>query len=200
MMSRAVKLEGKKVALCPINKDDIHILHKWISDLSVTKTTSSSPKIFTFEDEERWFKSITQKKRGEKVLAIIVKKTEKIIGTIGFHKISEVHKRASLGIAIGDKKYWGKGYGREAVALFLDFAFNVLNIHSVWLNVYEFNTRAMRMYKAVGFKEAGRLRETHFWGGKYYNTIKMDILDREFKQSKIKDLILESSKKTNKFS
>lgn len=161
--------------------------------MEVTKTTSPSPKIFTLEDERKWFTEIG-KKTDDKVLAIIAKKNNKTIGSIGLHKIDTTERRASLGIMIGDKNYWGRGYGREALVLMLDFAFTVLNLHSVYLGVFAFNKRGLRAYKAVGFTEYGRGREAHFWGGKYYDIIQMDILDREFKKSKIRDLILEAQK------
>lgn len=194
MTNRVIKLSGNKIALCPLIQSDIPFLHRSISDLRVAKTTSAAQKIFTLEDERRWFKSVSGKNKKNKVLAIIVKKTGKLIGTIGLHNINTVHRRASLGIIIGDKQFWGRGLGREAVAVFIDFAFNVLNLHSVRLNVYSFNLRGIRSYKAVGFKEAGRLREAHFWGGKFYDIIKMDVLDKEFNNSRIKNLIFESQR------
>ena len=177
--------------LSPVSKNDIALFHSWISDLEVTKTTLSSAKIFTLEDERDWFAYI-ERSTDDKVLAIVAKNNSKVIGSIGLHKIVNPDRRASLGIMIGDKRYWGKGYGREAIVLMLDFAFTVLNLHSVYLGVFAFNKRALRAYSAVGFKEYGRQREAHFWGGKYYDIIQMDILESEFKSSRIKELILES--------
>jgi RimJ/RimL family protein N-acetyltransferase len=194
--ARAVKLQGRKVNLCPINKKDIPLFHQWVSDLTVTKTLfSGTADVLTVYDEEDWFKK-TKKREGELTLAIVAKKFSKTIGSIELKRINKIDKTASLGIIIGDKNYWGKGYGREAITLLLDFAFNVLNLHSVNLSVYDYNHRAIKAYQAVGFKEAGRLRETRFWGGKYYDIIKMDILADEFKNSKIKDLILEAQRKS----
>ena len=191
--NRAVKLKGKKILLSPVSKNDIALFHSWISDLEVTKTTLSSAKIFTLEDERDWFADIGRS-ADDKVLAIVVKNNAKVIGTIGLHKIDSTDRRASLGIMIGDKRYWGKGYGKEAVVLMLDFAFTALNLHSVHLGVFAFNHRAVRAYKTVGFKEYGRQREAHFWGGVYYDIIQMDILESEFKSSRIKELILEAQK------
>ena len=191
--SRPIKLLGKRVNLCPLDEKDLPLFHSWVSDLSITKTTSQSPDIFTLEGEKQWLKQI-KKQKNECVLAIVAKKTGKTIGNIGLRNIDKTHRSARLGIIIGDKHYWGKGYGREVIALMLNFAFNVLNLHSINLSVFAYNERALRSYKAVGFKECGRQREAHFWGGKYYDIIKMDILAQEFKNSRIKDLILESPK------
>ena len=191
---RAIKLKGNKILLCPIEKKDIRLFHKWISDLTVTKTTRASCQIFTIDDEKNWFQNL-RKKKSNLTLAIIAKASGKTIGNISLNKIDQTHRRARLGIMIGDKNYWGKGYGREAITLLLDFAFNVLNIHSISLTVHSYNKRAIRSYKAVGFKQAGKRRQAHFWGGKYYDNILMDILASEFKKSKLKDLILEPQKR-----
>lgn len=193
--NRPIKLIGKRVNLCPVDEKDISLFHQWVTDLEVAKTTERSSKIFTMSDELLWLKDAQKKQKdGTDYTLTIFTKQNKPIGVIGLHNIEDSSRKADMGIMIGEKAYWGKGYGREAIVLMLDFAFNVLNMHSLSLGAYSYNTRAIRSYAAVGFKEAGRLREARFWGGKYYDIIKMDILAQEFKDSRIKDLILESQK------
>ncbi len=81
-----------------------------------------------------------------------------------------------LGITIGDKDYWGKGYGRDAVRLLLDYAFRLRNAHKVWLRVNSTNERAIHAYRACGFVEEGRLRQ-HVWGdGAYLDLVYMGVL------------------------
>ena len=193
--SRPVKLQGKRVNLCPLDEKDLHIFHKWITDLEVTKTTVSSSKIFTVVDELQWLKDAKSKtKEGTSFTLAILTKQAQLIGISTLRNTEDVNRKAEFGIVIGEKAYWSKGYGREATTLMLDFAFNVLNLHSVSLGVYSYNMRALRAYQAVGFTKTGLLREAHFWGGTYYDIIQMDILAHEFKNSKIKNFILESQK------
>ena len=90
---------------------------------------------------------------------------------------------------IGDKDYWGNGYGREALELLLDFGFNILNLNSMNLSVYAYNTQAISCYKKIGFKEAGRLRQAKIIGGNKYDEILMDILACEFKSPYIGKLL-----------
>jgi len=188
---RSVKLSGEKVILSPITPRDLVLFEHWMNDLTVTKYLKAAPRIFTLADEKAWLKKVlTQKSKC--VLAIIDKKTGETIGNIGLHTINTIHKSASLGIVIGDKKYWGRGYGKDAISLILDFAFTVQNLHCVYLNVYAYNKRAIRAYTSLGFKQTGILRERHFWGGAYHNVITMDILDHEFLNSRLKNCIFES--------
>jgi len=84
---------------------------------------------------------------------------EELIGNIGFVNLDLINKVGELGIFIGNKDYWGKGYGMEAIQLLLDFGFNMLNLHNVYLRVFSFNKPAINCYKKIGFKEVGRIRE-----------------------------------------
>lgn len=86
-----------------------------------------------------------------------------------------------MGLFIGDEKYRNKGYGAEALRLACKYAFDKLNLHSLYLNVFDFNERAIACYKKVGFKEAGRLREAYFVNGKYNDVITMDLLREDLK-------------------
>jgi RimJ/RimL family protein N-acetyltransferase len=85
-----------------------------------------------------------------------------------------------VGIFIGEKSYWNRGYGEEALRLLMDYAFNLLNLNNLMLNVYAFNSRAINCYKKIGFKEVGRRRQARRIQGKSYDIIYMDILAEEF--------------------
>lgn len=113
--------------------------------------------------------------------------TDEIIGSIGLHEINNINRTATLGIFIGNKEYWSKGYGTEAIQLILDFGFNYLNLNNIDLALMEFNERALKCYEKCGFKEIGRKRKCNFINGKYYDSILMDILAEEFTDSYIKN-------------
>lgn len=184
-IKRIVKLEGKRVVLGPIEKKDMGKFHQWLSDLDVAKYMRAAPLVLTGRDEEEWFENM-RKKKDEVHFSIMLKNTNRLIGSISLKNINKTFGSAELGIMIGEKTKWSKGYGTEAIQLLLDFAFNVLRLHSVSLNVYDFNPRAIACYKKVGFKKAGKLREAYYFGGEYHNSILMDILEKEFKQSRLR--------------
>src|SRR5206468_3077409 len=96
------------------------------------------------------------------VLGVVVREGEKFIGAVGLHQIDSRNRHAGLGVALGDRTAWGKGYGTEATALLVRHAFCTLNLNRVWLEVYEYNARAVRAYEKVGFRLEGRLRQDNF--------------------------------------
>jgi len=78
------------------------------------------------------------------------------IGRCGLYNIDRTARHAELGIGIGDKEYWGRGYGREAVGLLLDYAFRFRNLRRVWLEVYAANERGSEpTARAVSWRRAG---------------------------------------------
>ncbi|TFF99261.1 MAG: N-acetyltransferase [Promethearchaeota archaeon] len=185
---RHAKLVGERVMLCPIRIEDVHLFHKWINDIELTKYLMILPAVLTIEDEKEWFES-SRKSQDSFTLSIVLKDNQRTIGNLGLKQINKNDGSGDFGIMIGEKEYWNKGYGTEATKLILDFAFNVLRLHSIHLKVYNYNKRALRSYEKIGFKKCGYLRESKFYGGKYHDIILMDILETEFNESYIKNLV-----------
>lgn len=103
-----------------------------------------------------------------------------MIGESLLMDIDYQHGTAMFGITIGNKAYWGQGYGTEASRLVLDYGFRYLNLYNIWLNTTSFNERALRTYRRIGFKEVGRRRGSLLVGGRRYDDIYLDILASEF--------------------
>lgn len=110
----------------------------------------------------------------------VIEADGKVIGICGLHNFDETGRTCELGITIGDKEYWGRGYGRDAVRVLLDYAFRLLNYRKVYLRVWGNNERGIRAYRACGFVEEGRLR-AHVWSaGAYVDLVCMGILRDEW--------------------
>lgn len=106
--------------------------------------------------------------------------TAAAIGGLGLRDIDWLTGCATLGIAIYDKRYWGKGYGTEAICLLLDWAFTYVGLHNIMLETYAYNERSLASYRKVGFKEIGRRREAMRLASTRYDVVMMDILSAEF--------------------
>ena len=178
------KLVGERIYLSPKSLEDVEIFTEWMNDFYITDYTGRSYQTMTLQAEKQYLENSENTKN---TFAIIDIETDKIIGSIGLHEVNHINRTATLGIFIGDRNYWSKGYGTEAIQLILDFGFNYLNLNNIDLALMEFNTRALRCYEKCGFKIIGRKRKCNFINGKYYDSILMDILADEFKESYIKN-------------
>jgi RimJ/RimL family protein N-acetyltransferase len=108
----------------------------------------------------------------------------RLLGDLNLDVINNWASRdAFVGINVGNREDWGKGYGTDAMQTALRFAFTELNLRRVTLNVFEYNPRAIRSYEKAGFKIEGRQRQIIFKNGKRYDMIFMGVLRDEWIQS-----------------
>ena len=98
-----------------------------------------------------------------------------------------IHGNGWVGIGLGDRTYWGKGYGADAMRLILRYAFSELNLHRVSLGVFAYNQRAIESYKKVDFVLEGRVRHETRRNGQSWDTLYMGILRDEWEKSQAKD-------------
>lgn len=91
-----------------------------------------------------------------------------------------IHSEAWVGIGVGDREFWGKGYGTDMMKLCLQYAFTELNVHRVSLGLLEYNPRALRSYEKSGFRLEGRTRKDVMREGKRYDSLWMGILRDEW--------------------
>lgn len=173
------KLAGKYVYLSPMNAEDAEKYVAWLSSAETTDGLGQTANVVSLESEKEWI----AKNSSGKEFAIVLNENDALIGNCGFNWTDPAKRSGEIGIFIGDKENRGKGYGSEAIALLLEFGFNVLNLHSVSLNFYSFNEQAAACYKKCGFREAGRKREAYFCNGKYHDILTMDILEDEYRNS-----------------
>ena len=116
------------------------------------------------------------------LFGIVVQETDQLIGSTGLNQIDFRNHRASFGIMVGEKGAWGKGYGTEATALVVRYAFEKLYLNRVQLHVYEYNLRGIRAYEKVGFRREGVLRQEHVYDGRLWDTVVMAILREEWEE------------------
>ena len=178
------KIVGERIYLSPRNVQDVEKFTEWLNDFETTDYIGRSHESPTIEAEKLY---LEERINEGNVFVIIHNETDKLIGTIGLHEINHFKRTATLGIFIGDKLYRGKGYGTEAIKLILDYGFNYLNLNNIKLDLLEFNERALACYKKCGFKEYGRRKQSKFINGKYYDTVEMEILAKEFNSNYIKN-------------
>lgn len=113
--------------------------------------------------------------------AVRTLKEDKFIGFFGMW-IDLVHNEAWVGIGIGERDFWGKGYGTDMMKLCLQYAFTELNVHRVSLGLHAYNPRALRSYEKAGFRMEGCTRKDTLREGKRTDGFWMGILRDEWLQ------------------
>lgn len=145
-----MRINGRKIYLKTLTeKNATEEYCRWLNDPEVNKYLET--RRATISELKKY---IEEKNRNPNCLflGIFYKKNNKHIGNIKLEPIDVRNHRATLGILIGDKNYWGKGIGTEAIKLLIDYAFNKLNLKEINLGVISDNKRAIRVFKKIGFQ------------------------------------------------
>lgn len=170
---------GDRIYLRPLEMDDIDFFILWLNDEEIRRYLKRTSPLNRLR--EKGFIENLYKDDRDTVLGIVLKESDQLIGNIALHGISIPYRHASLGIFIGDKGSWSKGYGTEALKLMLSYGFDQLNLHRVFLTVLSFNARAIRAYEKAGFRREGAFREHVYQDGKYHDVYYMGILESEWR-------------------
>lgn len=179
---------GERIRFRGIEKEDLPYFVKWLNDPEVKHGLSLITPLSLAEEEE-WFAGLLKKPPFEKPLAIEIQPDPQVdewifVGNFSFFGIDWINRYAEIGIHIGEKEYWNQGFGTKAMELILKHGFEDLNLHRLWLRVFESNHRAIRVYEKAGFKNEGKFREGQFLDGKYVDVMIMSVLKTEMKATK----------------
>ena len=174
---------GKKVRLRPVERGDLPRFVEWFGDPEVRRHLALYLP-FSLAQEERWFESLLDRLERQGDVLLAIETADGVhIGNIGLHAINWKDRNAELGITIGEKTYWDRGYGTDAVRTLLGLAFREMNLHRVLLRVDTDNARGIRCYEKAGFQREGTSREAVFKGGTYRDQYVMSILESEFESN-----------------
>ncbi|MGU9099112.1 GNAT family N-acetyltransferase [Clostridium perfringens] len=169
-------LENNNVKLRPINKNDIEKLNKWKNDYDVFKYLGGGFSPQSIDQHKLYIENLININDNNKRFIIEVKNNA--IGQIGIYSINWINRNCELGIYIGEKDEWGKGYGKEACSILHNYVFDILGLNKIKLLVVEDNISAINMYKKLGYKLVGIYEKERFIEGEYKNLCIMELLNK----------------------
>lgn len=171
-------IQGEHVRLRAREPADAERAVNWINDRDVARfLILRYPQ--SLEEEREWLRGTPH--AGFHGVHLAIETLDGVhIGNIDLRNVQPENRTAELGVMIGDKRYWSRGYGSDAVRALVGFAFRMMNLQRVYLHTYEYNNRAQQAFKKAGFTEEGRLRRHLFVDGRYWDVIVMGCLRDEF--------------------
>jgi RimJ/RimL family protein N-acetyltransferase len=169
---------GEKTILRKLKREDLIKSLNWLKDPSINMFLSQEFRGLTEEQEIKWYDYIQSSSR-DLVFAILDRDSNQYIGNCALHKIDLKKKYCELGIVIGERDYWSRGFGPDAINSILGFATASLKLKTIRLNVYKYNRRAIKAYKKCGFRLIRILRKDHLYDGKYWDTLVMEYQNKK---------------------
>lgn len=180
--------ESSRVRLRKMTKEDTELYHQWRNDVEVMHSTNPSLDVYPIEETKEFVDHVILGSHTAKSYIILAKGNEIPIGIVSLINIDLKNRNAECIIDIGEKKYWGKGFGSESLGLLLHYAFYEMNLHRVYLKVFSFNDRAIHLYKKIGFQQEGNSRQSLFRDGEWHDIIHMGILQNEYFEKQVKNI------------
>lgn len=170
--------EGRLIRLRAREPEDEPLLFEWFNDPDVIQhLTVRYP--FSHATEKRYLEAHSQPTYDVCDFAVDRKDTGKMIGGASLGSTSPENRSAILGIALGDKSCWDKGFGTDTMRAICRFGFETMNLHRIELEVYAPNVRARTVYERVGFQVEGCRRQANYKFGQYQDVIVMGLLEGE---------------------
>ena len=174
-------IRGERVELRPFRREDLPQLRRWHGDGAVMRYWGERLPLVREDD---FAADLAPGGRfttfGADGYFCICDETDRPIGLVQYEGSAARDRRVQMGILIGDRDAWGKGYGPEAVVLLLNWLFNHRGLHRIWLTIQANNARARRAYEKVGFVHEGTYREHNFYDGRWHDEDLYGILADEF--------------------
>lgn len=171
-------LEGFRTTLRPFGEEDLPSVTRWINDPRVRKFVSAYLPA-SLAAEREWIAG--QGKDAKNIVLAIVTKPEGIlIGSMGLHGINWKDRVATTGALIGERSYWGKGYGTDAKMALLEYAFHELDLYKICSTVAAFNKRSLAYSLHCGYRVEGRRKEHMVMNGRRYDHIDLALFRRQW--------------------
>ncbi len=178
-------LRGERVRLTAVNPEaDAEASARWTRDTEYWRLNTTDPASpWTARSVKEFMERGQQEERDDDYsFSIRLLESDRLIGWISLDGVDWPNGDAWVGIGIGERDCWGKGYGTDAMRVLLRYAFMELNLHRVSLSVYEYNPRAIRSYEKAGFVHEGRLRQAIQREGRRWDLLYMGILRGEWER------------------
>ena len=169
-------IRGEKVWLRPSEPSDVIDDSGYAGDAEVGHFLGAKTPMSRAGAERFATKLFSRTEENSYGYSICLLGTDQSIGTVFLRDVDKVNGSGIVGIFIGDRRYLGQGYGTDALNALVDFGFGELRLERIELEVFDYNTRAIRSYEKAGFQTDAVLRHSRFHRGAHHDVHLMSIL------------------------
>jgi RimJ/RimL family protein N-acetyltransferase len=168
---------GDLVRLAALDPDrDLETVARWFGDTEFARLLDSDPaRPRTARQEKQDLEKRLERENGFN-FAIRTLADDRLIGFVSLWTGTWTNGEGWVGIGLGERDFWGKGYGSDAMRLIVRYAFHELNLARVSLEAFGYNRRAIRAYEKVGFQLEGVQRQCTRRDGQLWDAVGMGIL------------------------
>jgi len=180
--SAAAFLLGDDFYLRPLRESDADgSWPSWLNDQNLTHYMSNGTWPVTREDQIAYFRASVGS-RSMLVVAVCLKSDDRHIGNIVLNSIDLIHRKAELGIILGDREESHRGVGWKAIRLLCGHGFDRLNLHKVWARIEDGNSAALKAFTRAGFEKEASLKEEILHHGAWRNSLYLGLVEERYRR------------------
>ena len=174
-------LEGLLVNLVPYGNSFLDRDHTWWNSESSFWGSMGDRILVSQADVDREHKEDAESEKPRTGVAFgIQTKDGQPLGYLGLNWIATHRRVGNLGAVIGEKAFWGGGYGTDALLLCVDYAFDWLDLRRVYLETIALNGRVTRQMEKVGFRLEAQHRRATFADGVWADVLVFGLMREEW--------------------
>ncbi|NND71673.1 MAG: GNAT family N-acetyltransferase [Rhodothermales bacterium] len=163
-------IAGQRLKFTPLQYSNIYKHFEWNNDPELNRLDSEMPFIEeAFGDFKKRFEEMLYHPHPNSLDFEIHLNDGTLIGVAYISDVSEHNRHCHASFTIGDRNFWGKGYGREAMDVILGYCFNELGMHLVMTDTFEYNQAWRRLVDWAGFEHQGTISDYLFRDGEYWS-------------------------------
>lgn len=175
-----MKILGKRIFIQILSPHDVTEAYiAWMNDPDINQYLESRFRIQTMESV-RSFVEAMNNSPVDAMFGIFLNDSHQHIGNIKIGNIDTFHRRAEVGLVIGDRAVWGKGYAAEAISLATKYGFEELNLNKLTAGMYAENIGSFKAFIKCNWRHVGTLKEHCFSHGKYIDEFIVEICKNEY--------------------
>lgn len=166
-------IQGKKIFLTAIEEKDLATILQWRNSQQL-QIFFREHKLLNLKEQYRWFNKITKNINNEEYFfKIVLLESNEPVGVVGVNYINWINRNCQLSIYIGKEDYYidDFGWAYEALVLLEKYVFDTLNLHKIYVEVYEIDKKKINFLTTNSYMTEAKLKEQVFVKGKYYSSV-----------------------------
>lgn len=176
-------LYGRRLELRPLRPEDVDEAYvRWLNDPEIARYTEARHTHHTLESVRDYVTEFNTRKNNH-LFAIFELDGGRHVGNIKIGPINHLHRCASVGLIIGEKSCWGRGYATEAIGLAVQYAFTALNLHKLTAGIVRGNEASLRAFEKNGFRMEGVRRKQNYCEGDWRDVTMLGLLAEEWEHA-----------------
>jgi len=172
-------IKGELIGLRSVEKEDLKLLRDW-RNIPEFRKNFREVRELNLSNQEKWFEKSCVNNPNDFMFIVERLEDKKAIGAVGLLYINWIIRSADFSFYIGEDESYidNKGYADDAAKLLINYGFKSLNLHKIWMELYEYDKIKLDFFtNKFGFEVDGKLRDNCFENGKYWDSYFLSLLN-----------------------